>query len=160
VLFRIAGAGARTTRQDRWKEMSVSPLPRRSTTYPGEDSAIRSPLSRVTDGVTDALGHEAAFPLAVVAMLAVVIAATAHGVGDTTISTAVSMVTFVMVFALQHTSSRESRALNLKIDELIRVTDARNELIGAEDATHRTLGEKREELLGVREPEPGDPDRD
>lgn len=124
--------------------------------YPGEQAAIRSPLSRATDTVTDILGHEAAFPIAVVAMLLVLALGTALGIQETTISTAVAMVTFVMVFALQHTSSRESRALNLKLDELIRVTEARNELIGAEDATHRTLTAKRDELISVREPGVGD----
>lgn len=52
-----------------------------------------------------------------------------------------------MVFAVQHTSSRESRALNLKLDELIRVSQARNELIGAEDESHGTLAERREQVL-------------
>ena len=61
-----------------------------------------------------------------------------------------TLVTFVMVFAVQHTSSRESRALNVKMDELIRVTGARNELIGAEDESHAQLDERREQLLDER----------
>jgi low affinity Fe/Cu permease len=61
-----------------------------------------------------------------------------------------TLVTFVMVFAVQHTSSRESRALNVKLDELIRVTSARNELIGAEDESHAQLDERREQLLDER----------
>ena len=52
-----------------------------------------------------------------------------------------------MVFAVQHTSSRESRALNLKLDELIRVSQARNELIGSEDESHGRLAERREQVL-------------
>ena len=84
-------------------------------------------------------------------MLLALVAGTMLGAQDATIATAVTMVTFVMVFALQHTSSRESRALNLKLDELIRVTEARNDLIGAEDETHRTLNAKREELLSARD---------
>ena len=108
-------------------------------------------MSRLTDAVTDTLGHEAAFPIAVVLMLLLLLAGTTLGLQTTTISTAVTMVTFVMVFALQHTSSRESRALNLKLDELIRVSEGRNDLIGAEDATHRTLDARREELLSARE---------
>ena len=66
------------------------------------------------------------------------------------VSSVATLVTFVMVFALQHTSSRESRALNVKLDELIRVTRARNELIGAEDESHDQLAERREELLDER----------
>lgn len=41
--------------------------------------------------------------------------------------------TFVMVFFIQHTTGRESRAVLLKLDELVRATSgARDELIAAE----------------------------
>ncbi|WP_157631737.1 low affinity iron permease family protein [Catelliglobosispora koreensis] len=44
-----------------------------------------------------------------------------------------SVFTFIMVFLIQHTTGRESRALMLKLDELIRATHgARDELIAAE----------------------------
>ena len=55
-----------------------------------------------------------------------------------------------MVFAIQHTSSREARALNVKLDELIRVSEGRNELIGAEDESHVQLNERRGQLLAER----------
>jgi low affinity Fe/Cu permease len=42
-------------------------------------------------------------------------------------------VTFVMVFLIQHTTGVQTRAVMLKLDELIRATDgARNDLIAAE----------------------------
>ena len=48
--------------------------------------------------------------------------------------------TFVMVFLIQHTNGVETRAVLLKLDELIRATEgARNELIAAE---HRPLNEQ------------------
>jgi low affinity Fe/Cu permease len=47
-----------------------------------------------------------------------------------------------MVCAVQHTSSREAKALNLKVDELIRISPARNELIGAEDESHSQLASR------------------
>ncbi len=44
-----------------------------------------------------------------------------------------SVVTFVMVFFIQHATDRQFRALMLKLDELIRVTTgARDELVAAE----------------------------
>ena len=67
------------------------------------------------------------------------------------VSSIATLVTFVMVFAVQHTSSRESRALNIKIDELLRVSAARNDLIGAEDETHSQLDDRRQELLEERD---------
>ena len=66
------------------------------------------------------------------------------------VTSVVTLITFMMVFALQHTSSRESRALNLKLDELIRVSEGRNDLIGAEDEPHAALNQRRDELLEER----------
>ena len=43
------------------------------------------------------------------------------------------VLTFIMVFFIQHTTGRESRAVLLKLDELLRATiGARNDLIAAE----------------------------
>jgi low affinity Fe/Cu permease len=61
-------------------------------------------------------------------------------------SLVVSLLTLVMVCAVQHTSSRESKALNLKLDELIRISPARNDLIGAEDESHRRLTSRAADL--------------
>lgn len=103
----------------------------------------RRRASFVIDRVSDLLGREATFAVIVLCDLGVIVAVAVTGVGDTSVVSAislfVSLVTLVMVCAVQHTSSRESKALNLKLDELIRVSQARNELIGAEDESHAQL---------------------
>ncbi len=109
----------------------------------------RAPTSRVIDQITDALGDQKAFATAAILVLVALLGGLAAGELAVVASIA-TLVTFVMVFAVQHTSSRESRALNVKLDELIRVTGARNELIGAEDESHAQLAERREELLDER----------
>ena len=109
----------------------------------------RAPTSRVIDQITDALGDQKAFAAAAILVLAALVGGLVAGELAAVASIA-TLVTFVMVFAVQHTSSRESRALNVKLDELIRVTSARNELIGAEDESHDQLAERREELLDER----------
>ena len=109
----------------------------------------RPPTSRVIDQITDALGDQKAFATAAMLVLAALLGGLVAGELGVVASIA-TLVTFVMVFAVQHTSSRESRALNVKLDELIRVTGARNELIGAEDESHAQLAERREELLDER----------
>ena len=109
----------------------------------------RAPTSRVIDQITDALGDQKAFATAAILVLVALLGGLAAGELGVVASIA-TLVTFVMVFAVQHTSSRESRALNVKLDELIRVTGARNELIGAEDESHAQLAERREELLDER----------
>ncbi|HEV8155429.1 MAG TPA: low affinity iron permease family protein [Gaiellales bacterium] len=101
------------------------------------------------DQITDALGDEKSFAAAAMLVLAALLGGLVAG-ELAAVSSVATLVTFVMVFALQHTSSRESRALNVKLDELIRVTGARNELIGAEDESHDQLAERREELLDER----------
>jgi low affinity Fe/Cu permease len=55
-----------------------------------------------------------------------------------------------MVFLIQNTQNRDTQALQLKIDELIRVTErARNRLIGLEDLTEEELCRVKQELLKV-----------
>lgn len=110
----------------------------------------RPPTSRVIDRLADALGGEKFVAIAALGVVA------ALGVGLltgqlTAVASVTTMITLGMVLTLQHTSSRESRALNVKLDELIRVTSARNEFIGAEDESHTELNQRRQELLDERE---------
>jgi low affinity Fe/Cu permease len=103
----------------------------------------------VIDRITDALGDEKAFAVAA----ALILVALVGGVIADRLqwfASVASLVTFVMVFAIQHTSSRESRALNVKLDELIRVSGARNDLIGAEAESHGRLEQRSEDLLKER----------
>jgi low affinity Fe/Cu permease len=106
----------------------------------------RRRLSRVIDRVSDLLGHELLFGAVVVFDIAALGMIAVVGTRDyallSAIALVVSLVTLVMVCAVQHTSSRESKALNLKLDELIRVSPGRNELIGAEDESHRQLANR------------------
>ncbi|MFZ5896161.1 MAG: low affinity iron permease family protein [Myxococcota bacterium] len=56
------------------------------------------------------------------------------------INTGTTIVTFLMVFLLQHTQNRDTLALRLKVDELIRaMAGARNALLDAEDLDDETL---------------------
>ena len=58
------------------------------------------------------------------------------------ISTGTSLITFLMVFLIQNTQNRDSRAINLKLNELIRAMDkARNQMIDIERLTDLELDE-------------------
>jgi low affinity Fe/Cu permease len=51
------------------------------------------------------------------------------------INTGTTIVTFLMVFLIQNSQNRDSAAIQVKLDELIRVSAARNSLVGIEHLT-------------------------
>jgi low affinity Fe/Cu permease len=56
------------------------------------------------------------------------------------INTSTTIVTFLMVFLIQNTQSRDAKAMHLKLDEVIRALDAaRDKLIDVEDATDEEI---------------------
>lgn len=70
------------------------------------------------------------------------------------INTGTTIVTFLMVFLLQNTQTRDSKAIHLKLDELLRaVRTARTGLVGLEQLSDDRLKELSEEFteLGVNE---------
>lgn len=83
-----------------------------------------------------AAGTAWAFGLAVLLIAAWFAYGLLTGFTDTVqlvINTATTIITFLMVFLIQHTQNRDTKALHLKVDELIRVSsEARNSLIGIE----------------------------
>ena len=61
------------------------------------------------------------------------------------INTGTSVITFLMVFVIQYTQTRDTQAIHLKLDELLRaVKEARNEMINVEDQTD-------EQMLKIKE---------
>ncbi len=86
------------------------------------------------------------------------------------INTGTTIVTFLMVFLIQNTQNRDSHALHLKLDELIRSNAvARNRLMGLEKLTDAELQELQSEFeelaqekLAARDSKPpsGSRDRD
>ncbi|MER9841392.1 low affinity iron permease family protein [Mesorhizobium australicum] len=57
------------------------------------------------------------------------------------INTGTTIITFLMVFLIQNTQNRDGAAIQAKLDELIRVSEAKNTFIGIE---HLTEGEVQE----------------
>lgn len=66
------------------------------------------------------------------------------------INTGTSVVTFLMVFVIQASQNRDSKALHLKLDELIRViADARTDLVDLEERPESQLNELADEFRRI-----------
>ncbi|MGH6985119.1 MAG: low affinity iron permease family protein [Stellaceae bacterium] len=62
------------------------------------------------------------------------------------INTGTTIVTFLMVFLIQATQNRDTTAVQLKLDELIRAGTARNQLIAVEDLSDEELERLKEQI--------------
>jgi low affinity Fe/Cu permease len=67
------------------------------------------------------------------------------------INTGTTVITFLMVFIIQNTQNRDSRVLQLKLDELIRaVEQARDELVDMEDLSDEELRRLQRQFEALR----------
>ena len=98
-------------------------------------------------------GRPHTFALAVGVVLVWAMTGPLFGFSDTwqlVINTGTTIVTFLMVFLIQNTQNRDTEALQVKVDELIRVTaQARNRLINLEDLTEEELDKVKAELVRI-----------
>jgi low affinity Fe/Cu permease len=105
------------------------------------------------------IGSPVAFALAVVSVIAWAALGPIFHYSDSwqlVINTATTIITFLVVFAIQNTQNRDSRALHIKLDELIRaVKKARNSLVDVEELPDAELARLEAEFRRLREePEP------
>ncbi len=65
------------------------------------------------------------------------------------INTSTTIVTFLMVFLIQNTQSRDTEAMQVKLDELLRVGTGQNVLMDLEELGEDELEEIREEYYAL-----------
>ena len=104
-----------------------------------------------SDAITRAVGTPWAMLIAVAVVIAWLVTGPLFGFSDTwqlVINTGTTIVTFLMVFAIQTSQNRESTALHLKIDELIRAhPSARNRLMSEELASEAEIEADERDML-------------
>ncbi|WP_379062433.1 low affinity iron permease family protein [Mesorhizobium sp. UC22_110] len=106
-------------------------------------------FTHIANAISRAAGKAVTFGLCVVAVLAWAVTGPFFGYSDTwqlIINTSTTIITFLMVFLIQNTQNRDSAAIQAKLDELIRASEARNRLIGIEHLTEKEVEQLRKDI--------------
>lgn len=104
---------------------------------------MKDAFRKISSRISYATGTAAAFVIALLVIITWAVTGPLFGYSDTwqlVINTGTTIVTFLMVFLIQNTQNRDGKALQLKLDELIRSTKtARNSFMDLENLTDEEL---------------------
>jgi low affinity Fe/Cu permease len=112
----------------------------------GSDKRVAAIFAKAANAASEAAGHATTFIIAAGIVIVWAITGPIFKYSDTwqlIINTGTTIVTFLMVFLIQNSQNRDSAAIQVKLDELIRTSAARNSLVGIEHLTDDELDEIR-----------------
>jgi low affinity Fe/Cu permease len=105
--------------------------------------------------VSKTTGSAYAFALAFILIVAWLVTGPVFDYSNTwqlVINTFTTIVTFLMVFLIQNTQNRDTKAVHLKLDELLRAMEgARNSMIDVEDLSDEDLEKVHQEFENLHE---------
>lgn len=114
-------------------------------------------FSRFASKTAELAGSHWAFIITFVFIVVWFLSGPVFGFSDTwqlIANTVTTLTTALMVFLIQNTQNRDSRALHLKLDELLRATpNARNEFMEAEEEDLDEI-EREKEIVDQADPKP------
>ena len=100
---------------------------------------------KIASKIASLAGSPWAFIIAVLLILAWALSGPAFGYSNTwqlVINTSTTIITLLMVFLIQNTQNRDSKAIHLKLDELLKsIKRARNKLVNIEEVSDDVLEE-------------------
>ena len=115
---------------------------------------VREKFRRFSSATALAMGSPAAFLIAVIVIVVWAILGPMFKFSDSwqlVINTGTTIITFLMVFLIQNTQNRDARAIQLKLDELIRGNKrARNKMVDLEECTEEEIEQLEEEFRDFR----------
>ena len=112
---------------------------RSKTDKPGPADKL---FGKIANATSQAAGRATTFIIAASVVIVWAVTGPIFGYSDTwqlIINTGTTIVTFLMVFLIQNSQNRDSAAIQVKLDELIRTSAARNSLVGIEHLTDEEL---------------------
>lgn len=116
---------------------------------------MKDVFRRIAQRTSIIVGHANSFLAAVMLILVWLVTGPLFHFSDTwqlVINTTTTIVTFLMVFLIQNTQNRDSHAVHLKLDELIRANEqARNKLLALEDLSDEDMRKLQVEFERLRD---------
>ena len=113
----------------------------------GHNGGLAHIFGKIASSISQAAGRATSFLVAVAVVVVWAVTGPLFHYSDTwqlVINTGTTVVTFLMVFLIQNSQNRDGAAIQVKLDELIRVSTVHNSFVGIEHLTDDELTQIRD----------------